>query len=45
MTLLDPSPLHDATALTAGGRVARIHLNGQLYALRITRRGKLILTK
>jgi len=45
MALSDSSPLHDATALTAGGRVARIHLNGQLYALRITRQGKLILTK
>lgn len=42
---LDSSPLYDATALTEGGRVARIHLNGQLYALRITRQGKLILTK
>ncbi len=45
MSFSDASPLHDATALTAGGRVARIHLNGQLYALRITRQGKLILTK
>lgn len=43
--LTDSSPLHDATSLTAGGRVARIHLNGQVYALRITRQGKLILTK
>lgn len=45
MAIIDSTPLHDATALTAGGRVARIHLNGQLYALRITRQGKLILTK
>jgi hemin uptake protein HemP len=45
MIFSDTSPLHDATELTAGGRVARIHLNGQLYALRITRQGKLILTK
>lgn len=45
MSVSDTSPLHDATTLTAGGRVARIHLNGQLYALRITRQGKLILTK
>jgi hemin uptake protein HemP len=44
-TTADSSPLHDATSLTAGGRVARIHLNGQFYALRITRAGKLILTK
>ncbi len=39
------APMHDATVLTAGGKVARIHLNGQVYALRITRAGKLILTK
>ena len=44
MTITDNSPLHDANALTGGGRVARIHLNGQFYALRITRAGKLILT-
>ena len=45
MHLTDTTPIHDASALTAGGRVARIHLNGQFYALRITRQGKLILTK
>lgn len=45
VAITETSPLHDAHALTAGGRVARIHLNGQLYALRITRAGKLILTK
>lgn len=38
-------PVHDATALTAGGQTAHIHLNGQFYCLRITRAGKLILTK
>lgn len=38
-------PLHEAAVLTAGGAVAHIDLNGQLYALRITRAGKLILTK
>lgn len=38
-------PVHDATRLTAGGQTAHIHLNGQLYCLRITRAGKLILTK
>ncbi|MCU0801879.1 MAG: hemin uptake protein HemP [Rhodobacteraceae bacterium] len=38
-------PVHDAIALTAGGAQARIVLNGQIYALRITRAGKLILTK
>jgi hemin uptake protein HemP len=38
-------PVHDATRLTGGGVQARILLNGQVYALRITRAGKLILTK
>jgi hemin uptake protein HemP len=41
----DAPPLHDARRLTAGGVQARIHLDGQIYALRITRAGKLILTK
>jgi len=39
------SPLHDALDLTAGGVSAQIHLNGMVYTLRITRQGKLILTK
>lgn len=38
-------PCHDALDLTAGGDVAQIALHGQVYALRITRAGKLILTK
>lgn len=38
-------PLHDARVLTRGGVQARIVLDGQVYALRITRAGKLILTK
>lgn len=38
-------PAHDATALTQGGQTATITLNGMLYTLRITRQGKLILTK
>lgn len=38
-------PLHDAVSLTDGGREARIVLNGMVYSLRITRQGKLILTK
>ena len=38
-------PEHDAEALTAGGREALIRFNGQVYILRITRQGKLILTK
>ncbi|MEZ5887973.1 MAG: hemin uptake protein HemP [Paracoccaceae bacterium] len=41
----DTVPVHDATLLTAGGPLARIVLNGQVYSLRITRAGKLILTK
>jgi hemin uptake protein HemP len=39
------TPLHDAISLTEGGAQARIMLNGQIYSLRITRAGKLILTK
>ncbi|MBB1499049.1 hemin uptake protein HemP [Paracoccus sp. MC1862] len=39
------APLHDATALTAGGHLAQIALADQIYTLRITRAGKLILTK
>jgi len=39
------APLHDARVLTKGGVQARIALDGQVYALRITRAGKLILTK
>lgn len=41
----DATPLHDALHLTADGTQARIVLRGQVYALRITRAGKLILTK
>lgn len=41
----DPTPLHEASKLTRGGNLARIALNGQVYSLRITRQGKLILTK
>ncbi|MCC6305688.1 MAG: hemin uptake protein HemP [Rhodobacteraceae bacterium] len=40
-----PAPRHDARSLTGGGREARIELDGQTYTLRITRQGKLILTK
>lgn len=43
--LRDEAPLHDARALTGGGTQARIVLDGQVYTLRITRQGKLILTK
>ncbi|AXC50949.1 hemin uptake protein HemP [Paracoccus suum] len=38
-------PRHDARGLTAGGNLAAICLDGQTYTLRITRQGKLILTK
>lgn len=38
-------PVHEALTLTKGGVQARITLNGQIYSLRITRAGKLILTK
>lgn len=38
-------PVHAAESLTAGGNLAHIHLQGQIYTLRITRQGKLILTK
>ena len=38
-------PLYDARDLVAGGDRANITLDDQLYVLRITRAGKLILTK
>lgn len=38
-------PVHEAKALTEGGHLAQIRLEDQLYTLRITRAGKLILTK
>ena len=38
-------PQHDAVALTQGGHLAEIVLGDQVYTLRITRAGKLILTK
>lgn len=41
----DDAPCHDALRLTGGGPLARVVLNGQVYTLRITRAGKLILTK
>lgn len=40
-----PGPSHDARALTGPDGQARILLDGQAYTLRITRAGKLILTK
>ena len=38
-------PCHDARRLTANGAVAELVLDGQRYVLRITRQGKLILSK
>ena len=38
-------PTHDAQSLTGPDGLARIVLNEQVYQLRITRAGKLILTK
>lgn len=44
---IDPAalPVHSARALTQGGAQAKIELDGKVYDLRITRAGKLILTK
>lgn len=39
------TPQHEAEDLTDGGRLAQIRLHDQVYTLRITRAGKLILTK
>ncbi len=41
----DALPAHDARRLTGGGHLAQIFLDGQIYTLRITKAGKLILTK
>lgn len=38
-------PVHVARELTGGGTRAQIELDGKVYDLRITRAGKLILTK
>ncbi|MGP6089593.1 hemin uptake protein HemP [Antarctobacter jejuensis] len=38
-------PQYQAQDLTQGGQLARIRLDDQMYILRITRAGKLILTK
>jgi hemin uptake protein HemP len=44
-SILARLPQHDATELTRGGNQALIILDDQIYQLRITRAGKLILTK
>ncbi|MEM6340608.1 MAG: hemin uptake protein HemP [Pseudomonadota bacterium] len=41
----DALPTYDARDLIRGGVQARILLDGKIYLLRITRAGKLILTK
>lgn len=41
----EATPVHDAAALTGPDGIARIRLGDQCYTLRITRAGKLILTK
>ena len=38
-------PTYNARDLTQSGELAQIVLEGQIYTLRITRAGKLILTK
>ena len=43
--LVADTPCHDARELTGGSNTALIVLDGQIYTLRITRAGKLILTK
>jgi hemin uptake protein HemP len=43
--LAAPIPTFDARQITDADGVARITLDGQIYTLRITRSGKLILTK
>jgi hemin uptake protein HemP len=39
------TPVYNAEDLTAGGNLAQIRLSEAVYTLRITRQGKLILTK
>lgn len=42
---IESMPIHRAEDLTEGGQLANIALGEQVYTLRITRAGKLILTK
>lgn len=44
-TAVPQAPTYDARALVRDGHLAQIVLDGQVYVLRITRAGKLILTK
>ncbi|XDA98682.1 hemin uptake protein HemP [Sulfitobacter sp. LCG007] len=41
----EDTPVFDARHMTGSGGLAHIVLDGQVYTLRITRAGKLILTK
>ncbi|MEM8571296.1 MAG: hemin uptake protein HemP [Pseudomonadota bacterium] len=43
--MTETRPVHDARVLTRGKREAEVVLDGMRYVLRITRQGKLILTK
>ncbi|MEO0484338.1 MAG: hemin uptake protein HemP [Pseudomonadota bacterium] len=45
VSVRDDTPTYDAEALTGTDGLARIVLGSQTYTLRITRSGKLILTK
>jgi hemin uptake protein HemP len=45
VTKVAQGPAYDARQLTKGGLRAQIVLDDQVYVLRITRAGKLILTK
>jgi len=45
LTEIAGRPLHDARVLTGEDGCAMISLDDQIYMLRITRAGKLILTK
>lgn len=44
-TIHQEIPAYDALKLTEGGNLATIVLQGAAYTLRVTRNGKLILTK
>jgi hemin uptake protein HemP len=44
-TPVEANPIYDALELTKGGTLANIILDDQTYTLRVTRAGKLILTK
>ncbi|MBB3992811.1 hemin uptake protein HemP [Sulfitobacter undariae] len=44
-TAIEKLPIYSARDLTEGGDLAQIVLDDQTYTLRITRAGKLILTK